>query len=329
MISINKSTFEKVNVLVIGDAMLDRYFFGKIDRQSPEADVPVVDIDTIENKLGGAANVALNIKKMNANVELICSIGEDETGTDFLKAIKGNEIIADRVIVSNKRQSTLKGRVYNDKEYLLRLDRETISDFTNEESYVLLQKIKASIDNFKPDVAILQDYNKGVLTKANIPEIIELLQNNDVKIAVDPKKDNFLAFKNVDLFKPNLKEISEALHLEIDASNEANLKQTCLQLQEEIKCKNCLVTLSEYGVVCLDEAQNFKHFAAFKRNVLDVSGAGDTVISVAALFLALDTEIEDIAFYSNLAGGMTIEKKGVNALTIEEFVDELKVQGIN
>lgn len=328
MFQINEDTFKDTKVLVIGDAMLDRYFFGKVERNSPEADVPVVDIDTIENKLGGAANVALNIKKMNAQVELICCIGDDENGIDFLKALDKNKIIAERILVSEKRKTTLKGRVYDNSKYLMRLDRETIQDFNSDESYVLLQKIKISIDNFKPDVAILQDYNKGLLTASNIGEIIELLHNNGIKIAVDPKKTNFTSFKNVDLFKPNLKEISEALAIAIDPKSNESLEKTCYKLKEKIRCKNSLITLSEHGVISLDENNQFCHFPAFPRKVIDVSGAGDTVISIAALFLAKEFAMEHIAFFSNLAGGMTIEKKGVVALTINDFIKELSSQGI-
>ena len=168
MFKIEKDIFKNTKVLVIGDAMLDRYFFGEIKRKSPEADVSVVDVETITNKLGGAANVALNIKKLGAHVELISCIGDDETAIEFLKELNENDVIAERTLVSEKRKTTLKGRIYNNNEYLLRLDRETIEDFSAEESYLLLQKIKQSIDVFKPDVAILQDYNKGVFTKSNI-----------------------------------------------------------------------------------------------------------------------------------------------------------------
>tara|TARA_B110000037_G_scaffold221377_1_gene292226 strand:+ start:2972 stop:3967 length:996 start_codon:yes stop_codon:yes gene_type:complete len=323
MLKINNKTFSNTKVLVIGDAMLDRYFLGKVERQSPEADVPVVDIDKIVNKLGGAANVALNIRKMNAQVELISCIGDDETAIDFLKELKENEIISKRILVSKKRKTTLKGRVYNNDNYLLRLDRETIEDFNAEESYLLLQKIKQSIDEFKPDVAILQDYNKGLFTAENISDIISLLQNNNIKISVDPKKDNFLAFKDVDLFKPNLKEISEALGITIDPTNKLNLLNTCKILNEKINCKTSLITLSEHGVIAYGEGEDLLHFPAFKRKVLDVSGAGDTVISVASLFLALDYTNENIAFFSNLAGGMTIEQKGVIAITIDDFINEI------
>lgn len=328
MFKIEKDIFKNTKVLVIGDAMLDRYFFGEIKRKSPEADVSVVDVETITNKLGGAANVALNIKKLGAHVELISCIGDDETAIEFLKELNENDVIAERTLVSEKRKTTLKGRIYNNNEYLLRLDRETIEDFSAEESYLLLQKIKQSIDVFKPDVAILQDYNKGVFTKSNIKDIIELLKNNNVKIAVDPKKENFLEFKNVDLFKPNLKEISEALEININPTAETSLKEACTILKDKINCTNSLITLSENGVIAFDSFNNLTHFPAFKREVLDVSGAGDTVISIASLFLALDYTIENIAFFSNLAGGMTIEKKGVIALTIDDFIAELSLHGI-
>jgi len=327
MFKIDKDIFSNTKVLVIGDAMLDRYFLGKIERQSPEADVSVVDIETIYNKLGGSANVALNIKNLGATVELISCIGDDETAIEFLKELNDNNIISDRTLVSDKRKTTLKGRIYNNNEYLLRLDRETIEDFTAEESYLLLEKIKQSIDTFKPDVAILQDYNKGIFTKNNITDIIDLLQNNNIKIAVDPKKNNFLAFKNVDLFKPNLKEISDALEIKIDPKNETHLRNTCKVLKEKINCKSSLITLSENGIIGFSEFNTLTHFPAFKREIVDVSGAGDTVISLASLFLALDYSIEDIAFFSNLGGGMTIEKKGVIALSIDDFIEELAKQG--
>ena len=329
MFKIDSKIFNDTKILVIGDAMIDRYFFGKIERQSPEADVPVVDIDKIENKLGGAANVALNIKKLGAQVELISCIGNDDTALGFLKDLNENEIISERTLVSETRTTTLKARVYNNNQYLLRLDRESCEDFNSEESYLLLKNIKASIDIFKPDVAILQDYNKGIFTKENISLIIDLLKNNNIKIAVDPKSDNFLEFKDVDLFKPNLKEVSEAINIEIDPTKESDLAYLCKTLKESINCNYSLITLSENGVVAYDELDNLTLFPAFKRNVIDVSGAGDTVISVAALFLAKNFPIVDIAFFSNLAGGITIEEKGVVALTIEKFVAEISKQGFS
>jgi rfaE bifunctional protein kinase chain/domain len=264
---------------------------------------------------------------MQANVELICCLGDDDNGKILIKNLESEQIIAKRLLISKDRHTTLKSRIYHQDKYMLRLDRETANDFSADESYILLEKIKQAIDEFKPDVAILQDYNKGIFTAENIPTIIELLQNNDIKIAVDPKHKHFDIFKKVDLFKPNLKESTEALGI-VKTATDADLYDLIVRLKETLLCKQCMITLSERGIICLDEQNQYHHFPAFDRKVLDVSGAGDTVIAVAALFLALDYSLENIAFFSNLAGGMTIESKGVVALSIATFLEELNRLGI-
>jgi rfaE bifunctional protein kinase chain/domain len=186
-----------------------------------------------------------------------------------------------------------------------------------------LNKIEEAITSFQPDICILQDYNKGVFTKNNIPRIIELLKKHDILIAVDPKKANFFEYKDIDLFKPNAKEVAEALNITVRKADKHELKNTAIKLSEKLNFKHLILTLSEYGAMSYSN-NNFEFIPAKQRAVVDVSGAGDTVIALAALLLAAKVPIEQILELTNLAGGLMVEQKGVNSLHIEDFLDEIQ-----
>jgi D-glycero-beta-D-manno-heptose-7-phosphate kinase len=204
------SQFKGKKVLIIGDVMLDAYIIGKVDRVSPEAPVPIVNIESKEDRLGGAANVALNIKALGATPILISAIGDDKDGETFLKILKKNQIENIGIFKSKHRTTTTKTRVLGNKHQLLRLDSENTHDLNTEDHKSLIAIVKQQIKTC--DVVILQDYNKGVLTEKNINLIINIATKAKKPIAVDPKKKNFLAYKGVTLFKPNLKEIKEGLN---------------------------------------------------------------------------------------------------------------------
>lgn len=316
-----KESFSNLTVLTVGDGMLDRYYYGEINRKSPEADVDIVDVQNKEDKLGGAANVALNVATMGAQSILISMAGRDEDSQIYQKLLQGKQVIAQTLI--SARPMTVKTRIYNKNNYVLRLDREVSEDIDDLISNELLKKIEETITSFQPDVCILQDYNKGIFTKNNIQKIIQLLKKHDILIAVDPKKQNFFEFKNVDLFKPNAKEVAEAFNITVQKSDKNELKIVANKLAEKLNFKHLLLTLSEYGAMIFSN-KNFDFIPAKKRNVVDVSGAGDTVIALAALLLAAKTPIEQILELTNLAGGYMVEQKGVNPLHIEAFLNEIK-----
>lgn len=311
--------FSGKKVLIIGDVMVDAYIMGKVERVSPEAPVPIVNIEALDNRLGGAANVALNIYTLGATPLLCTVIGNDNEGTSFLNILKHYQMNCDGILKSEDRKTTTKTRILGNKHQLLRLDNEVTHDLSEQDNTALLEKIKLLLPLC--DVVILQDYNKGVLTHFNIPSIIEMAKMAGKPIAVDPKKKNFLSYVGVTLFKPNLKEIKEGLNSDKNLKDKNNLIEAVKTLNSHLKNTYTMVTLSEDGVMITDH-QTFDFVPAHVRNISDVSGAGDTVISVASLCLACHTDKSIIAELSNLAGGLVCEENGVVPINLDKLNKE-------
>ena len=299
---------------------------GNIERISPEAPVPVMHLQEEEIRLGGAANVALNVAALGATPYMCTIIGADESGRDFLSLLPLNDLMADGIIISDERQTTTKTRVLAGSQHVLRVDREDTFDLEKIEEEKILEKLKEIISGNKIDVILFQDYNKGVLTKSLIKKVITLANKKKIPTAVDPKKKNFWAYKNVSLFKPNLKEIRESLSMDIQPT-ENSLKEVGLQIHKKLKNEASLITLSEKGLFFNDK-KSAKIIPTRPRQIRDVCGAGDTVIAVAACGLGLGLQMEDIAVLANLAGGQVCEKVGVHPLDKiqleKEYTDLLK-----
>jgi D-glycero-beta-D-manno-heptose-7-phosphate kinase len=307
---INPIEFEALTglrILVLGDVMIDSYLWGTVDRMSPEAPVPVVSVKSREKRLGGAANVALNLKALGCNPIVLSVIGNDQDGKDLIKLFVENELSTEGLIQSEKRVTSIKHRIISDK-HLLRVDSEQTDDLDEKLEQEFLEKYSLLLPPSK--CVIFQDYNKGVLTKTIIEKCIEQAANQSIETAVDPKKKNFEVYKNVSLFKPNLKEINEALGTNIKGNDLPALVKTAQAFIEKNNIKRALITLSENGAV-LVRKDSFEHINAHKRNIVDVSGAGDTVISVASAFLGTGAKDTQILHYSNLAGGLVCESIGV------------------
>lgn len=313
--------FENLNVLVLGDVMIDSYLWGNVARISPEAPVPIVSVTNIENRLGGAANVALNVAALGAN-PLICSvIGNDEKADLFLKLMDERGMVAEGIALSEHRPTTVKTRVISSGQHLLRVDEEKTDLLNESESAALLDRFMELLNNHRVDVVIMQDYNKGVLTEGVIEKVIETCREKGIPTAVDPKKEQFHSYRGVDLFKPNLKELREGLKFDFTDDFDASLKSAIGELESQLKNRISLVTLSERGIVCSTD-NKWIRLPAHDRKIIDVSGAGDTVISVAGLCLALDLEPEIMANLSNLAGGMVCESVGVVPIDKDQFMSE-------
>lgn len=306
--------FTKLKVLILGDVMVDSYIWGKVDRISPEAPVPVVLVNRRSNMLGGAANVALNIKSLGAEPILCSVIGSDIRGNDFIELLENDDIATNGIIQSTGRITTTKFRIIGNKSQLLRVDEETDADLDQLEQKTLTDKLDELMRNEKIDVIILQDYNKGVLTPDVIKHIITLGKKKNIPIVVDPKTKNFSSYRKVDLFKPNLKELAEGLKMEFKSADIQKISEACSEWQRKQEIVSVMVTLSERGVFMREQvdgkAQEF-HIPAHVRNIADVSGAGDTVISVASLCKALKTDAELTAALANIAGGLVCEQVGV------------------
>lgn len=315
--------FKNLTALIVGDVMIDAYYWGKVNRISPEAPVPIVDVTEKDNRLGGAANVALNIMTLGAT-PIICSvIGKDEKSKLFNELLEKRKFSKEGILYSENRKTTVKTRIISQGHHLLRVDEEDTNDLDKNLEKEFINNVYSVIESTKIDVIILEDYNKGVLTENVISKIIEIANKKGIPTTVDPKKKNFFAYKNCTLFKPNLKELKEGLKIEFDSYQEKELQRAINLLHEKITPQISFVTLSEQGVIV--NGNNISRIIpAHKRKILDVSGAGDTVISVASLALATGMLPKRIAEIANLAGGMVCEKVGVVPLTNEELRFEVK-----
>lgn len=311
--------FNQVRVLIIGDVMVDSYLWGKVDRISPEAPVPIVHVQKREKRLGGASNVAVNVQAMGA-VPVLCSvIGKDADGQDFLDILSACELSREGIIESETRTTTIKHRIIAGTQHLLRIDSEMDHPITAAERQQLFEKIKQLAPTCQ--VIIFQDYDKGVLGKELIEEVIAFAGEHNIPTVVDPKKRNFLHYKGVTLFKPNLKELKEGLKTDVDPAHLTELKGVVRQLKEKLQLVSALVTLSEKGVY-IDYRQENYLIPAHVRQIADVSGAGDTVVSIAALCVALDLSPQLIAGLSNLGGGLVCEHAGVVPIHKQDLMQE-------
>lgn len=305
--------FNRLKVLIIGDLILDRYIIGRVDRISPEAPVPVVLVQREELRLGGAANVALNVQALGATPYLLSTVGDDQEGQAFVELIKKKNISLEGIFREENKQTTVKVRILAENHQLLRYDKEQISDTASDIEDQLLQKIEAIIIAHNIDVVIFQDYNKGLVTPRLIQEGLALTKKYKIPSCIDPKKNNFLSFRGSTLFKPNLREINESLGTRI-APHEPSVPQL---IEAAKKIHNCLqneytlITLGAKGLFIHSAKGGYSYINSQKRQIADVCGAGDTVISVASLALSLGLPPEAIATMANIAGGQVCEQFGV------------------
>ena len=320
-----KDLFDKFNglrILVIGDVMLDAYVMGKVNRISPEAPVPIVSLENEDARIGGAGNVALNLLALGAKPIICGVIGEDSSGDKLLNLFEKNGISTDGLVKSMARKTTVKTRVISNKQQLLRIDSESTFPLLESEEIKLNNTIQ-NIINQGIDGIIFEDYNKGVLTDSVIQNTIKIAKEKDIPTAVDPKKENFLSYKGVSLFKPNLKELKEGLNLNFDFNSNKELFEKGIEvLEEKLQNEISFITLSEYGVFIKNQTEKY-YVPAHMRSISDVSGAGDTVIAVATLCLISGASTKQIAQISNLAGGLVCEKSGVVSISKNDLLKEV------
>ena len=311
--------------MIVGDVMLDIYMKGKVERISPEAPVPIVSVTETFSRLGGAANVAQNIKALGAEPILCSIIGNDEKSNDLLKLMHEQNMNSSGIVKSNERITTRKVRIISNNAQMLRVDTEDTFDLTKTEHNLLMNEIKNIINNKNIDGIILQDYNKGVLTEDIIKDVIALANEKNIPVGVDPKKKNFLAYKNVTFFKPNLKELRDGIGIPSKEESIDDIIKAVDSLQEKLNCRYLMTTLSERGVLIKDYETNVcHHIPAHLRKIADVSGAGDTVLSVAMLCLVCKQNAYNIAALSNLAGGLVCEELGVVPINKDRLKEESK-----
>lgn len=309
--------------LVVGDVMVDLYLKGHVERISPEAPVPVVQVHERQARSGGAANVALNMNAFGVSPLVLSVIGDDDAATTLERLFKEQGLRTTGLLRSPKRRTTMKTRVISGHQHIVRVDEEQEDDLNDADQARLVDAVRKAILSEKPDVVVMEDYDKGVLTERVITEVIKAAGEADVPVAVDPKKRNFLSYRNVDLFKPNLKELREGLKIDVDPSDLDQLRNAVLALMERSGIKSAMITLSEHGAYIHSDGVGH-HVDAHRRKIADVSGAGDTVIAVAALALGVGLPPKHILELANLAGGLVCEEVGVVPVDVERFVAECK-----
>lgn len=320
-------SFKNRNVIVLGDVMLDTYIRGDVQRVSPEAPVPIVSFKNREERLGGAANVALNLVALGANPILCSVIGNDEEGIRLIQEAENNQLSAAGILLDPSRQTTVKIRIIGNNQQLLRVDKEQTHPLTSAVEESFIERVASLIQNEKIDALIFEDYNKGVLTPHVIREVISLCKANNIPTAVDPKRDNFLEYKGVTLFKPNFKELKEGLGLDFTFEKGHEFEAAVSELQDLLHAEIMFVTLSEHGVY-IQNQETGAYIDAHRRAIRDVSGAGDTVIAVATMAMISGMNPLEIAEIANIAGGLVCEKSGVVSIHLDELKSELERLGL-
>lgn len=316
-------SFSSIRVGVIGDVMLDTYWWGHVDRISPEAPVPVVALDKKEYRIGGAGNVALNLASLGSKVSVLSMIGQDDDGLILKKLFNENGINTDYLVPHKSRITTNKSRIICRNQQMMRLDAEITTDLDREAENELFTQVDSYLQLEKPNVIIFEDYNKGVLTETVIKKVISLCQELNIICAVDPKRKNFFTYQGVDIFKPNLKEVKDGLNLLRDDVSLPVLEDIHHQLQKKLQHSISLITLSEKGVF-YQHNNSARVIPSHLRNIADVSGAGDTVIAVASLLYAATKNIDLMAEVANIAGGIVCEDVGTVAIRKDVLLEECK-----
>ncbi|MEO7960603.1 MAG: PfkB family carbohydrate kinase [Ginsengibacter sp.] len=312
-----------LKVAVIGDVMLDTYWWGHVERISPEAPVPIVSVTNREKRIGGAANVALNIKSLGADVSILSVLGNDEDGTQLKNLLEEKGIEARYLLTSEERITTNKIRIISRNQQMMRLDAEHTNDLSEGDEESLIFQITKFVEQKLPDIVILEDYNKGTLTKRVIQQTIALCNEKNIPTSVDPKRKNFFAFKNATLFKPNLHEVFTSLNMLPEEISPKMLRQIHEKLHKELYHSISLITLSEKGIFFQD-IESDQIIPSHRRNIADVSGAGDTVIAVASLVYASTKSIRLAAEIANIAGGIVCEEVGTVAINKHRLLNECK-----
>ena len=314
-------TFQDKEVLIIGDVMIDFYIRGEMNRISPEAPVPIIHAKSEEKRLGGAANVAQNIAAMGARPILCTVLSTDTEGKHLKEILQKENISLQGIIYSKERSTTIKQRILVGAQHILRIDVESDRSISNRESELLFEKIKRYIHT--ASAIIFEDYDKGVLNSTLIKEVLFLAKRKGIPTIVDPKKRNFLAYGGCTLFKPNLEELRESINMSsYQKLNLVALREASESLARQTPVEKIMITLSEEGVYITD-FQSEHYIPAHKRKICDVSGAGDTVASIAALCLISNLPLEETAVISNLGGGLACECIGVVPINKTDLIREV------
>ncbi|HQI42018.1 MAG TPA: D-glycero-beta-D-manno-heptose-7-phosphate kinase [Ignavibacteriaceae bacterium] len=314
-----KKNLKGKRIAVIGDMMLDIYFWGDVKRISPEAPVPVLEVENELYRFGGAANCALNITTLSGIAEPVGVIGYDSYGTVFNSLLNEQKINRNGIIEDDSRPTTTKTRVIADSQHIVRIDKENKEVLNKNIQNKIFEYVSSIIKNL--DGIILQDYNKGVLSSSLIKQLIKLANKNGVIITVDPKFNNFFEYKNVTVFKPNRKEAEDVLGVRIKTDKDISFAGN--ELLKKLNAKNVLLTLGEGGIAVFEKNKPEMRMPTKARKVADVSGAGDTVISTLTIALAAGADIYEASYLANYAGGLVCEEVGIVPIEIDKLFDTI------
>lgn len=316
--------FKHKRIAVVGDLMLDRYFWGSVARISPEAPVPVVEIESESARLGGAANVAHNIKSLGGEPMLVGVVGNDNSGTLLRDILIENSFTTAGLVVDESRPTTVKTRVIAHHQHVVRIDRETKAEISYTLQHKILDVLRQNIHSL--DAIIIEDYNKGVIAKSLIKQLVELANQYGKTVAADPKFNNFFDYHGVTIFKPNRKEVEEVMGIKL--VDDAMVEETGRALMERLQVKNILLTRGEKGITLFEEGGTITHVATKARKVADVSGAGDTVISTLTVALAGGASMREAATLANYAGGVVCEEVGVVPIAREALFSAVMTDSV-
>ena len=316
--------FKRKRIAVVGDLMLDRYFWGSVARISPEAPVPVVEIESESARLGGAANVAHNIKSLGGEPMLIGVVGNDNSGNLLRDILIENRFTTAGLIVDETRPTTVKTRVIAHSQHVVRIDRETKADISYTLQHKILDVLRQNIHSL--DAIILEDYDKGVIVKSLIKQLVDLANEYRKIVTADPKFNNFFDYRGVTVFKPNRKEVEEVMGIKL--VDDATVEEAGKALMERLQVKNVLLTRGERGMTLFEQDGSVTHVATIARKVADVSGAGDTVISTLTVALAGGANVREAATLANYAGGIVCEEVGIVPIAREALLSAVMTDSL-
>ena len=309
--------FKGKRIAIVGDLMVDRYYWGNVTRVSPEAPVPVVDVNSESVRLGGAANVANNIQSLGGDPLLIGLVGDDHVGAILCDLLKDQGLDPNGVVVDPGRRTTVKTRVIAKDQHVVRIDYETKANCTELTEGQIVDVIRSHIGGL--DAVILEDYNKGVMTKNIIASVIRTARDHGKPVSVDPKFENFFEYKNVTLFKPNRRETEEVLGGRIRTPDD--LLAAGKRMLKELRAENVLLTRGEEGMSLFETDGSVTHLKTTAKHVKDVSGAGDTVIATLTMALAAGAVMREAAVLANEAGGVVVGSVGIVPITLGQLVE--------
>ncbi len=316
--------FANTRVLVVGDVMIDHYVWGSVSRISPEAPVPVVNVTRESLLLGAAANVVNNIHALGGNVSLCGVIGQDDAGRQLQHMLKSRGIPTDGLIVEQDRRTTIKTRVIAHHQQVVRFDRETKEAICRETHRGILARVAALADDGL-DAIVISDYCKGVVTKDVVRDIVRLARKRGIIVSVDPKIAHFGIYSGVTILTPNTKEASLGSRIEIE--DEESLLRAGRGLLLRLKCNAVLITRGEQGMTLFERSGRITHIPTVAREVFDVTGAGDTVISTLTLAMAAGANMIDAAKLSNFAAGIVVGVVGTATVTPDQLKHSIRAHG--